>query len=394
MIQTHEVSPHAVDYFITVSSVDFGWGGSGALGSIITAYLSRWSDTKIGIVGSELGRNILKPEVTAVTTTSLSDLVAGGNRPHLHLSVLDAESAKVAAAMGIRSVFVDLLPFLWGKEQRKWVPKDVDRYLYQDIAGMDRISPIVPSHAIPIEAIIDPKRCQRMESSGKEQREEYALLILGGLLSPQQKDRDGYVRAITSSVVQAIRFRGYHKLKIIGNLSPTATNSVSKICAANKIACWAGYVTTTEFGALVDKAALVLGQPGLMTLLEVSASGRPFVRLPPQNVAGFVQTTGFNRIQGEIASVSWPEGVIDHDYLEYLRAEGESVANAYCYAVLNSFTAGLAWDNNILYDEVLQAIDDALAIPSIIRRNFASRTGDRGAEQVAQYVRQEICKAM
>lgn len=131
-----------------------------------------------------------------------------------------------------------------------------------------------------------------------------------------------------------------------------------------------------------------------MTLLEVSASGRPFVRLPPQNVAGFVQTTGFNRIQGEIASVSWPEGVIDHDYLEYLRAEGESVANAYCYAVLNSFTAGLAWDNNILYDEVLQAIDDALAIPSIIRRNFASRTGDRGAEQVAQYVRQEICKAM
>lgn len=113
-------------YHLTVSSVDFGWGGSGALGSILTSYLEWWNDTRIGVIGSQLGKNILSSEVTTSDAETLDAMIAAGQRPDLHLSVLDSDTAKAAVKSGIRTVFVDLLPFLWGEEQREWVPYDVD----------------------------------------------------------------------------------------------------------------------------------------------------------------------------------------------------------------------------------------------------------------------------
>ena len=115
-----------------------------------------------------------------------------GQRPDLHLSVLDSSTAKAAINLGIRTVFVDLLPFLWGKEQREWVPYGVDRYLFQNVAGLDDISDILPSDATPIEAIIDPRRRHRETVQHEEDHKGYALLILGGLCllytSPSPRD--------------------------------------------------------------------------------------------------------------------------------------------------------------------------------------------------------------
>ncbi|MBG9288159.1 hypothetical protein [Corynebacterium belfantii] len=88
-------------------------------------------------------------------------MIAAGQRPDLHLSVLDSDTAKAAVKSGIRTVFVDLLPFLWGEEQREWVPYDVDQYLFQDVAGLGDASDILPSSAVSIEAIIDPHRNRR-----------------------------------------------------------------------------------------------------------------------------------------------------------------------------------------------------------------------------------------
>lgn len=131
-----------------------------------------------------------------------------------------------------------------------------------------------------------------------------------------------------------------------------------------------------------------------MTLLEVSASGRPFVRLPPQNVAGFVQTAGFTSVQGDQASISWPPGIIDPEHLESLRLEGESIANSYCYSSLNAFTGMLSWENDVFYEGLSQAIGEALAVPLATRRRFAGLTGDRGAQQAAQHIRREITRTV
>lgn len=381
-------------YLLTVSSVDFGWGGSGALGAILTSYLEQWNDTRIGVIGSQLGKNILPSEATTFDTETLEAMVAAGQRPHLHLSVLDSETAKASVKMGIRTVFVDLLPFLWGREQQEWVPHGVDQYLFQDVAGMGDTSDILPFNAISIEAIIDPHRGRREPMPYGNSEEGYALLILGGLISPQQNDRDGYVRALASSVVQAVRAHGHRRLRVIGNLSPLAADAVTRLCTAYGVECQVGYVSTAEFGSLVDAAELVLGQPGLMTLLEVSASGRPFVRLPPQNVAGFVQTAGFSRVHGDQASISWPAGTIDLNLLESLRIEGESVANSYCYGSLNAFTRTLAWENDVFYEGLFQTIDEAFGVSPATRGMFAALTGDRGAHQAAQHIRQEIKQAV
>lgn len=381
------------NYRLTVSSVDFGWGGSGALGSILASYLERWKDTHIRVVGSQLGKDILPPNIAPRDTYSLDEMMSTGQRPDLHLSVLDSSTAKAAINLGIRTVFVDLLPFLWGKEQREWVPYGVDRYLFQNVAGLDDISDMLPSGAIPIEAIIDPRRRHRETVQHEEDHKGYALLILGGLISPQQHDRDGYVRAVAPSVVHAVQAHGFRRLKVIGNLSPIAVDAITQICAAYGVESQVGYVSTTEFGALVDAADLVLGQPGLMTLLEVSASGRPFVRLPPQNVAGFVQSTGFTAIQDDQAFISWPSDTLDLELLEKLRVEGESIANSYCYSSLNSFTNQLSWKNNVFQESLYEAINKAFTVSFSTRRRFAVLTGDRGAQQAAQYVRQEITRA-
>lgn len=374
-------------YCLTVSSVDFGWGGSGALGAILASYRRHWNDTRIGVIGSHLGKNILPRKPIAFEAATLKEAVSAGRRPHVHLSVLDSDTAKSAVKLGIRTVFVDLLPFLWGKEQREWVPYDVDQYLFQDVPGMGHATEILPAKAISIEAIIDQhheplEHCSR----GKG----YALLVLGGLISPQQNDRDGYVRAVTSSVVQAIRAHGYRVLRVIGNLSPKAAHAVTQLCTMYGVESHVGYVDTAKFSSLVDSAELILAQPGLMTLLEASASSRPLVRLPPQNVAGFVQTAGFSRIQGTQAAISWPDGTVDTDYLENLRAEGESIANSYCYSALNAFTSTVLWENDLFYESLIQAIDEAFSMSPTTRRRFATLTGEHGALQAAQYVRQEI----
>lgn len=383
----------SANYQLTVSSVDFGWGGSGALGSILTSYLERWNDTHIRVVGSQLGKGILPPDIAPLDTYSLDDMMSTDESPNLHLSVLDSYTAKAAVNLGIRTVFVDLLPFLWGNEQREWVPYGVDQYLFQDVAGLGDASDILPSGATPVEAIIDPYRRLRETTQHEEDHKGYALLILGGLVSPQQHDRDGYVRAVAPSVVHAVQAHGFRHLKVIGNLSPIAVDAITQICTDHGVEGQVGYVSTVEFGALVDAADLILGQPGLMTLLEVSASGRPFVRLPPQNVAGFVQTAGFTAIQDDQAFISWPSDTLDLKLLEKLRVEGESIANSYCYSSLNSFTNQISWDNNIFQESLYEAIDKAFNVSFDTRRRFAVLTGDRGAQQAAHYVRQEITRS-
>ena len=94
------------NYRLTVSSVDFGWGGSGALGSILASYLERWKDTHIRVVGSQLGKDILPPDIAPLDTYSLDEMMSTGQRPDLHLSVLDSSTAKAAINLGIRTVFV------------------------------------------------------------------------------------------------------------------------------------------------------------------------------------------------------------------------------------------------------------------------------------------------
>ena len=91
------------------------------------------------------------------------------------------------------------------------MPHDVNQYLFQDVAGLGDASPSALS-AVSIRT--SSTRTETAESShGTAEPRRYALLILGGLIGPQQNDRDSYVRAVASSVVHAVQAHGHRRLK-------------------------------------------------------------------------------------------------------------------------------------------------------------------------------------
>jgi hydroxymethylcytosylglucuronate/cytosylglucuronate synthase len=215
-------------------------------------------------------------------------------------------------------------------------------------------------------------------------------IVLGGLLSPQQADRDGYVRAIVPSLLEALRNSGARFVKLIGNLSDDAVGKVRKLADECHLVAEIGYVAPSDFGRVLRQSALIAAQPGLMTLLEASASGRPLVRLPPQNAAGFVQYTAFDFIVGSNGAMDWPDHVIDANRIDALRLEGEFMANEYCYQRINAYTGRLSWSNRDCAQRANLAIREAYETPVDRRQLFARRTGINGAAQVASEVRRQL----
>ncbi|WP_156895396.1 hypothetical protein [Rhodococcus sp. 2G] len=365
--------------------MDFGWGGTGALANILAALGSRAVDTDIVLVGSRLGRHLMSSDFHTRYEPSLSTMLRSGARPDMVVSVLDAETAKEAAQLGIPVVFVDLLPFLWGASQRDWVPYDADVYLAQSVAGLDKFSSVLPAHAQPIEAVISPT-VSSADAGHPDLIEWDCTIVLGGLLSPQQSDRDGYVRAVVPSILRVLSESGSQSVRVVGNLSSDATAQISALCRNLGLHHAVGPVPPSDFGQLLRRSKVIAAQPGLMTLLEASASGRPLVRLPPQNVAGFVQTAGFDTVVGPDGAMHWPDTVVDIPRLLELRAEGEEAANDHCYGQINCFTAHQDWQGASFVDAAREAFRSAQTVQPRRRRSFFEQSGSGGAHQVAAHI--------
>ncbi|WP_156666173.1 hypothetical protein [Rhodococcus sp. HS-D2] len=370
---------------IAVASVDFGWGGTGALANILTALGGRNIDTDIVLIGSRLGRHLISTDFHIRYEPSLSTMVRSGSRPGVVVSVLDAETAKESVQLEIPVVFVDLLPFLWGASQRDWVPYDADVYLAQSVAGLGNFSSVLPAHAQPIEAVIS-STVSSTEAANPNRIEWDCTIVLGGLLSPQQSDRDGYVRAVVPSILRVLSETGSQSVRVVGNLSSDAIARISALCLDLRLHHEAGPVPPSDFGQLLRRSKVIAAQPGLMTLLEASASGRPLVRLPPQNVAGVVQTAGFDTVVGPDGAMHWPDTVVDIPYLLELRAEGEETANDHCYRMINSFTAQQDWQGVPFIDAAREAFRCAQTVHTRRRRSFFEQSGSGGADQVAAHI--------
>lgn len=370
---------------IAVASVDFGWGGTGALANILSVLRSREIDADVVLIGSHLGRQLMASDFHTRYERSLSTMLADGPRPELVVSVLDAETAKEAAQVGLPVAFIDLLPFLWGEGQRSWVPYDADVYLAQSVAGLDNFASVLPVHAQPIEPVISiatsPAAADHSDSI-----EWDCTVVLGGLLSPQQSDRDGYVRAVVPSILRVLSESESQSVKVVGNLSNDAAAQISALCRSLHLHHEVGPVPPSDFGQLLRRSNVIAAQPGLMTLLEASASGRPLVRLPPQNVAGFVQTVGFDTVVGPDGAMHWPDTVVDVPCLLKLRAEGEEEANDYCYRRINSFSAQQDWEDLPFVDVAHEAFHSAQTVEPRRRRSFFERSGSDGANQVADHI--------
>ncbi|MGK4906476.1 hydroxymethylcytosylglucuronate/cytosylglucuronate synthase [Streptomyces albus] len=382
---------------VAVVGVEFGWGSAGVLDSIIRR-LVRFAPRPVRLVGvsSGLGRALLRDlgvarwyDLAGAPADQYARVVRAEG-VDVALSVLDAPAATALERAGVPTVFVDVLSFLWTMGDRDWLPGEVTLYcaqrcpelppeaeeLLRHVEHLTWVGGILPASAAP---------APTTSVSPAAARPGHALVALGGLKAPLVNDVRTYPRLVVPPVLEALTDLGFTSVHICGNMPDELAGEFAPFAGP-------GLTLTVEplphrrFQQATAEAEVVLTQPGLMSLLEAGAGGRPLVRLPPQNVAGIFQARFHEAATRSGCGVPWPAEVLDEEVVLSARKDGEEAANRVHYSSIDRAGAQPGAVRPSLHTALREAVARARGAQSIKWTAFTDAVGTDGADTVASHL--------
>ncbi|GAA3032869.1 hypothetical protein GCM10020000_07390 [Streptomyces olivoverticillatus] len=383
---------------VALSGVDFGWGSSGKLSAVLSA-LSERSPVPLRFVGldSGLGQPVLAEHPvehwydlpdSAPDVHATVDEVVRFHRVRAAVVVLDGRVAKTLEAVGVPTVFVDSLPFLWTDGDRPALPLDATVYCAQRCLELPPECEGVLA-SIPglrwVEAVIGTPPAPRAERrAGRPCRK--VVVSLGGLRAPLLADWTNYPRVVLPAVLEALATHGVREVRLVSNL-PAGLLAEFIERAPAPLRVTAGLLPHRAFLAELADCDALLASPGLTTLLEAGSLGVPTVCLPPQNLSQIFNARAHSRAVGADVRAAWPEDVLREDEALALRSKGEKHALDLIYTAIGK-AAARADDGHVvaaLSNRILAALRQTTeTTPDWGALTAAVGTG--GAAQVADAV--------
>lgn len=342
---------------IGVLGVNFGWGPHAALETAISEIRRTTSgDCRIIVFGSEYGRSLLENVVDEWIEFDGTDYAAltraaAAQELDVALVTLEGFAARAFEQAGVRTVFVDLMPFLWRGPDLAVPPLDVSHYLALRLPGLSR-----------------------------------ETLTLGGMLGLTTRDTTTYPSLVLPGAVEALIEAGFESILIAGNTPrPDLESMVEPYCAQAEFRF--GPLSRAEYRTRIAASSLCLSQPGLMSLLEASSTGTPLIRLPPQNVSGFQQAEIHRIATGAHSGLDWPTDVVDEAVVVRRAGESEAAGNDYVYAAIADGLAHRADSTRLsLRDQLEKLIPECLALPANVWTGLVEKVGTDGAKEIAEVV--------
>jgi hydroxymethylcytosylglucuronate/cytosylglucuronate synthase len=377
---------------LLVASVDFGYGSSGKLASIV----DELAEYRCVLAGSTHSRQVTTAERFDEYYPALDRVdeirdVATRHRLSGALVVLNPDFADLCVKAGLETVYVDSLPYLWTDFDP--VPFDVAVYCAQHF-------PFTPDPAWRVQRRIRNLRwvdgiVPRVDASSPPTgtaRPFDALVNLGGVGTHLLKPVDAaYPGLILEPVLRGLARLGLTRIRVTGNVVEERVTPI--VGRHTDVDVTLGPVDHLEFQTLMRSSSVLLTSPGLTTLIESGALGCRTVVLPSQNLSQFFNADAVALCSGvDDVLVRWPRRVIDRDELERVRQAGEDAALRFVYAKIADHADDSALVDQ-LTDDVESAVRQALSRPSATA-DYVHIVGRRGAEQVAAIVRETIPKAV
>jgi hydroxymethylcytosylglucuronate/cytosylglucuronate synthase len=363
---------------IAVCGVDFGWGSAGKLAAILAA-TAQHGGLRTIVLGTQLGRPVLAgarvdawyekwPRSPAALRSLLRRHgVAAG------LVVLDPSAAERLEDVGVPTVYVDSIPYIWTRADP--VPTQVTAYCAQrgaDLPEESRAALAPVARLMWIDAIL-PERRGRMTAGART-----AVLNFGGLHSPtNMSGNPHYLALVAAPSIRALADAGYRHIEVCGNVSAA---ELAASAVADGVSMRIGSRTHEDFTAILSAADLLLTSPGLTTLLEASTVGTPTLCLPPQNLSQVFNGQRFASAFGNECLIAWPRNTLDLNRLAKVRRRGEDVALRFindCLAARHPIDIHV-----MLYEKISQGINFAVD-PAREWGALADHSGRHGAWQVA-----------
>ncbi|MFD8979912.1 hydroxymethylcytosylglucuronate/cytosylglucuronate synthase [Streptomyces sp. NPDC059564] len=401
---THSAVPAARVDPVTVALVgaEFGWGSSGKLSAVLSALRDR-STPPLRFVGmaSGLGRPLLAehavdgwhdlPDDPGRLAPAVGEFVRSQG-VRAAVVVLDGAAATALLAVGVPTVFVDSLPFLWSEGDRAALPLDATVYCAQKSVELPPECRAVLADARGlrwVEAVIARPRASEPEpepepgarrGAGRPYRR--ALVNLGGLRAPSLVDPEQYPRLVVPAVLEALAAYGIEEVHIAGNLpGDLAGRLVDSSVTPPRTT--AGPLGHSEFLERLEACDVLLTSPGLTTLLEAGGLNVPTVCLPPQNLSQIFNGRYHSQALGTRLRVLWPKDVLVEDEALALRSEGEDHALERIYGAIRAAAQGDGRQDvsHALRDGVLGALHRSADVDEWGALTTAVGTG--GAAQVA-----------
>ena len=384
---------------VAVSGVEFGWGSAGKLDAVMAAVIARaGGPVRFVGLGSRLGRPVLANSGVSVWHDADPGDVSGvaeivnRERVRVAVSVLDAARAKTLEKLGVPTVFVDSLPFLWTEGDLDWVPVDVTAYCAQrSVHGAERTMVLDRVRNLRwVGAVIPPGVSAAVggvgSPAGPDRRPALPRQIvvnMGGLAAPGLADWRAYPRLVVPAVLRSAADLGIGSVLVRGNLPPDlAETLLAEVPSGLQVHI--GPKTPAEFRAELIDSGLLVTSPGLTTLLEASALNRPTVCLPPQNVSQIFNARFFSRAVGGPV-VRWPVDVLSESEVVAARSGGEETALALIYDAIRAAAA----DSAPVREALLRLLTDAVRASvdgGIDWTGLAKMVGTEGAAEVADQV--------
>lgn len=381
---------------IGVLGVNFGWGPHAALETILSEIRRQVAgDCHVVAFGSEYGRTLLGHVVDEWCEFDGADYAAltraaAARDLDVALVTLEGFAARAFEAAQVRTVFVDLMPFLWHGADLAVPPLEVSRYLALNLPGLSAetlgwmreirdlrwIGAMVPWQPL------DSTRHTHSYADGNRR----AIITLGGLLGLTMRDTTTYPSAVLPGTLAALIEYGFDDILIAGNTEQSVLDALVAPHRADAKFRF-GPLARSDYRARVAESALCLSQPGLMSLLEASSCGTPLIRLPPQNVSGFQQAAIHQAATGAHTEVRWPGAVVDEPSAMRAAAESESAGNDYVYsAIERGLRERPEHLREIIRAQVATTIPECLALSPDTWTRLVEQVGTDGAKVAAEVV--------
>lgn len=389
-------NPAAGGLRIGVLGVNFGWGPHAALETIISEIRRTVSgECRVVAFGSEYGRSLMDNVVDEWCEFDGSDYesltrTAAEKNLDVALVTLEGFAARAFEAAGVRTVFVDLMPFLWHGADLAVPPLEVSRYLALRLPGLSpaTLGWMRNIHNLTWIGAVVPLRPPdaARDSQGYAEGNRRAIITLGGMLGLATRDTTTYPALVLPGAVEALVESGFTSIVIAGN-TPRAALDAVVAPYLGRAEFRLGPLTRAEYRGRIAESALCLSQPGLMSLLEASSCGTPLIRLPPQNVSGFQQAEIHRIGTGADTGVRWPSVVVDEEVVTRKARETEAAGNDYVYAAIADGLRRRRETTRLsVRTQLEKLIPECLALPLDIWTGLVEKVGTDGAKMAAEVV--------
>ncbi|WP_190122987.1 hypothetical protein [Streptomyces inusitatus] len=381
---------------IGILGVNFGWGPHAALETVISE-IRRTAPGECQVVafGSEYGRSLMRNVVDDWCDFDSSDYedltrAAAAKDLDVALVTLDGFAARAFEAAGVRTVFVDLMPFLWHGADLAVPPLEVSRYLALRLPGLSpqTLDWMRSIHNLQWIGAVVPweSPATTRHAHGYAEGNRKAIVTLGGMLGLATRDTTTYPSLVLPGTIEALIETGFESVLIAAN-TPQADLDALVAPYAGHMEFSFGPLARTEYRTRIAESALCLSQPGLMSLLEASSCGTPLIRLPPQNVSGFQQAEIHRMATGAHTGVKWPTDVVDEAVAVRKAAETEAAGNDYVYqAIADGLRRRSDTTRLSIRAQLEKTIPECLALPADIWTGLVAKVGADGAKTAAEAV--------